>query len=190
MEIRAQEVLDAEAGRHLLHGQLASFLSSGCRPMAQSNGRVNEHGVARMLKSEQASTTPPQARTHSAYVVYVDESGDHNLESIDPEYPVFVLSFCVFRKADYVYKAAPAIRNLKFQTFGHDMVVLHETDSRRKRGAFAQLSKEPREAFLEALTDIIRQSDFQLVAVVIDKLKLKARLAAPCQTQHLGLACT
>lgn len=152
-----------------------------------SNGKVKKPGVAYMIESEQASATPLIVRNHSAYVVYVDESGDHNLESIDPEYPVFVLSFCVFRKADYVYKAAPAIRNLKFQTFGHDMVVLHETDIRRKRGAFSQLSKEPREAFLEALTDIIGQSDFQLVAVVIDKLKLKARYKEPNHPYYLAL---
>lgn len=140
-----------------------------------------------MLQSAQANTTPPIVRNDSAYVVYVDESGDHNLESIDPEYPVFVLSFCVFKKTDYVYKATPAIRHLKFETFGHDMVVLHEADIRRKRGAFSQISKEPREAFLNALTDIIRQSDFQLVAVVIDKLKLKARYKEPNHPYYLAL---
>jgi hypothetical protein len=29
----------------------------------------------------------------SDYIVYVDESGDHGLVSVDPEYPVFVLAF-------------------------------------------------------------------------------------------------
>ena len=32
----------------------------------------------------------------SDYIVYVDESGDHSLESIDINYPVFVLAFCIF----------------------------------------------------------------------------------------------
>jgi hypothetical protein len=31
----------------------------------------------------------------SEYIVYVDESGDHGLETIDPNYPVFVLAFCI-----------------------------------------------------------------------------------------------
>lgn len=34
----------------------------------------------------------------SDYIVYVDESGDHSLDSINSEYPLFVLSFCIFRK--------------------------------------------------------------------------------------------
>lgn len=87
---------------------------------------------------------------HSDYIVYVDESGDHSLTSIDPDYPVFVLSFCIFRKAEYAQTVTPVIRNLKFATFGHDMVVLHEADIRRKKGAFSRLSKEPREAFERA----------------------------------------
>jgi hypothetical protein len=120
-------------------------------------------------------------------IIYVDESGDHSLESIDPEYPVFVLSFCIFRKDEYIEQVTPAIRHLKFTTFGHDMVVLHESDIRRKKGAFSRLSKEPREAFLNRLTDIIDHADFRLVAVVIDKRKLKARYTQPEHPYHLAL---
>lgn len=65
---------------------------------------------------------PSVAVRHSDFIVYIDESGDHSLESIDPEYPVFVLSFCIFRKSDYAEKVTPAIRRLQFDTFGHDMV--------------------------------------------------------------------
>ena len=130
--------------------------------------------------------TAPVVR-YSDYIVYVDESGDHSLESIDPEYPVFVLSFCIFHKEGYACQVTPAIRQLKFSTFGHDMVVLHESDSRRKKGAFSRLSKEPREAFLNQLTDIIGAADFQLVAVVIDKRKLKERYTSPVHPYHLAL---
>lgn len=124
---------------------------------------------------------------HSDFIIYVDESGDHSLESIDPDYPVFVLSFCIFRKGDYVQRVTPAIRQLKFETFGHDMVVLHESEIRRKKGAFSRLSKEPREAFMNTLTDIIGAADFQLVAVVIDKRKLKDRYSQPAHPYHLAL---
>ena len=34
----------------------------------------------------------------SDFMVYVDESGDHSLTSIDKNYPIFVLAFCVFYK--------------------------------------------------------------------------------------------
>lgn len=124
---------------------------------------------------------------HSDFIIYVDESGDHSLDSIDPDYPVFVLSFCVFRKSDYVYRVTPAIRDLKFRTFGHDMVVLHESDVRRKKGVFSRLAREPREEFLNNLTDIIAKADFRLVAVVIDKRRLKDRYARPTHPYHLAL---
>ena len=38
---------------------------------------------------------PRAGGSHSDYIVYVDESGDHSLTSINPRYPLFVLSFCV-----------------------------------------------------------------------------------------------
>lgn len=123
----------------------------------------------------------------SDYIVYVDESGDHSLLSIDPEYPIFVLSFCIFRKDEYAQAMTPAVRKLKFETFGHDMVVLHEIDIRKKKGAFAKLGKEAREDFLDALTDIIETTDFRLVAVVIDKHKLKTRYATPEHPYHLAM---
>jgi hypothetical protein len=129
------------------------------------------------------TTAPP----YSDYIIYVDESGDHSLESIDPDYPVFVLSFCIFRKEKYLAWLTPAVRRLKFATFGHDMVVLHESDIRRNKGAFSRLSKVPREAFLNQLTDIISAADFQLVAVVIDKRRLKSRYAQPAHPYHLAL---
>jgi hypothetical protein len=111
---------------------------------------------------------------HSDFIVYMDESGDHSLASIDPDYPVFVLSFCIFRKHSYTTALTPAIRQLKFATFGHDMVVLHESDIRRKKGAFSRLSKQPR-------------ADFQLIAVVIDKRQLKDRYNTPAHPYHLAL---
>ena len=53
---------------------------------------------------------------HSEYVVFVDESGDHSLEVINPEWPLFVLCFCIFPVAAYVNQGKPAIRRLKFET--------------------------------------------------------------------------
>jgi len=123
----------------------------------------------------------------SDFIVYVDESGDHSLESIDEGYPLFVLSFCVFRKADYAGRVTEAVRRLKFDTFGHDMVVLHEQDIRKKTGAFARLGKEAREQFLAALTDIIAAADFRLFAVVIDKRRLTARYFDPENPYHLAM---
>jgi hypothetical protein len=35
----------------------------------------------------------------SRYIVFVDEAGDHG--PVSPEFPVFVLAFCIFDKLEY-----------------------------------------------------------------------------------------
>ena len=47
--------------------------------------------------------TQSSPQPFSDYVVYVDESGDHGLKSMDKTYPIFVLAFCVFNKQQYRY---------------------------------------------------------------------------------------
>lgn len=123
----------------------------------------------------------------SDYIVFVDESGDHSLTVINPDWPLFVLSFCIFPVAAYVDQVTPAIRALKFDTFGHDLVILHEHDIRKKKGAFAQLNKEAREVFLDRLTDVIAATDMTMIAVVIDKVRHKAKYSAPAHPYHLAM---
>lgn len=79
----------------------------------------------------------------SDYVVYVDESGDHSLEVIYEEHPVFVLSFCVFKKSDYAQLVAPAICSLKFDFWGHDSIVLHSHKIRKQLDDFSILANLP-----------------------------------------------
>jgi len=124
---------------------------------------------------------------YSNFIVYVDESGDHGLISIDKDYPIFVLSFCVFNKLNYSQKIVPELMNLKFKTFGHDMVILHEHDIRKKKGYFNTLNESSRAKFLEELTDIIAGSDFTIVAIVIDKLELQQKYNRPSHPYHLAM---
>jgi hypothetical protein len=110
---------------------------------------------------------------YSDYIVYVDESGDHSTESINSRYPLFVLSFCIIQKSVYAHHISPALRMLKFSVFGHDMVIFHEHEIRKKLGAFSTLGKSQREQLIEAISHLIAQSDFTIIPVVIDKLALK-----------------
>lgn len=124
---------------------------------------------------------------HSDYIVYVDESGDHSLISIDEGYPIFVLSFCVFQKQHYSHVITPALRMLKFENFGHDMVILHEQDIRKKTGAFHQMGKERREIFLEDLNALIAEANFTLLVTIIDKYKLKQEHPQETHVYHLAM---
>ncbi len=124
------------------------------------------------FKSESQPDT--EQVTFSDYVVYVDESGDHSLESVDPDYPVFVLAFGIFHKRHYAEKIVPAIEKFKFNNFGHDLIVLHEHEIRKKKNAFIVLNnRDMNRIFLDDLSQIMQRSNFILVSCVIDKYELK-----------------
>ncbi|MEN9843505.1 MAG: hypothetical protein RLZZ612_1334 [Pseudomonadota bacterium] len=125
------------------------------------------------LPVEQPRMPASASTRYSNYVVYVDESGDHSLSSIDPDYPVFVLALCVFHKRHYAENIIPAVEKLKFNYFGHDSVVLHEHEIRKQKGVFAFLSHLPtRQQFMGELSSIMEASRFVLIACVVDKRKL------------------
>jgi hypothetical protein len=124
---------------------------------------------------------------YSDYLVFVDESGDHSLASINADWPVFVLCFCIIRVEDYVQHITPAIRRLKCKTFGHDLVVLHEHDIRKRKGAFSRLNQAQREAFMADLTGVMAATDMTIVAVVIDKYALKRKYAQPEHPYYLAM---
>ena len=109
----------------------------------------------------------------SDYVVYVDESGDHSLTSIDQQYPVFALSFCVVSKAEYISKVVPALQDFKFKYWGHDCVVLHEHEIRKEKGDFAFLrtNRALRNGFMQDLSDLMASVPFEIIGCVIDKQK-------------------
>lgn len=126
---------------------------------------------------------------HSDFIVYVDESGDHGLQSIDSQYPVFVLAFCIFHKESYRTIASPALQELKFRYFGHDMVVLHEHDIRKAKGSFKFLvDAATRERFMQDLNRLVEAVPLTLVASVIQKDRLLQRYASPQNPYHIALA--
>lgn len=107
---------------------------------------------------------------YGEFVVFADESGDHSLVAVDPEYPVFVLTLVVFKLDQYLDDFLPRFHRLKFETFGHDGVVLHEREMRRREGAFRLLHDErKRESFFSALNALISTTPFEVIYWVFDK---------------------
>lgn len=138
------------------------------------------------LEASAAQVRPPVGE-FSNFVVYVDESGDHGMQSVDPNYPLFVLAFCVFYKGHYTEKVVPALQKFKFNHFGHDIVVLHETEIRKEIGAFRFSNRRQKEEFLEELTSIIDASNFILISCVIDKIGLRRQATTAGNPYHLAL---
>jgi hypothetical protein len=125
-----------------------------------------------------------------AYIVFVDESGDHGMGvNIDPDYPMFVLAFCAFRKADYLAQVCPAVQSLKFKHWGHDAVILHEHEIRKPTGHYAfLLARDRREAFMSDLNALMQQAPFTLIAAAIRKIDFARHYATPVNPYSIALA--
>lgn len=125
----------------------------------------------------------------SDFLIFADESGDHGLVSIDEQFPVFALVFCIVRKDDYVNHIVPAMQRLKLGIWGHDQVILHEHEIRKEKGLFGVLrtNRALRERFLTDLTGLIAVAPFQVIASVIDKNRLKEKYASPYNPYEVAL---
>ncbi len=122
------------------------------------------------------------------HLIFVDESGDHGLANVDPGYPMFVLAFCLFAKADYIQQICPALQRLKFAFWGHDEQVLHEHEIRKPNKAYAFLfNPVKRAAFLEAINRLVDETPFQLVVAAIRKLEFTRQYALPANPYELAL---
>lgn len=137
-------------------------------------GQSDPAPEATAAADEVSSSSVPHGK-YSNFIVYVDESGDPWMESLDPNYPLFVLAFCTFYKRHYSERVAPSLQKFKFNQFGHDLVILHERDIRKEIAPFKFSGPEQKNRFIGELTDIIDKSNFILVSCVIDKAKLKDR---------------
>jgi hypothetical protein len=103
-------------------------------------------------------------------IVYLDETGDHSLELVDPGFPVFVLTLLVCDTDAYANQIVPAFYRFKFQHFGHEAVILHSRDIRKAQGDFGFLTDPARRPpFLQGITKIMQETDYRLIATVIRK---------------------
>lgn len=126
---------------------------------------------------------------YSDYIVFIDESGTAELKTIDPDYPIFVLSCILVAKEEYRKKIVPRFHKLKFQYFGHDQVIFHENEMRRGDGPFLRLRRNAslRNQFFSDIAKSVQRSDFFLYLATINKLRLKERYTYPSNPYALGL---
>lgn len=126
-------------------------------------------------------------KPHSDYIIFADESGDHSLTSINPDYPLFVLCFCIVEKSYYVSQIVPEVHRIKMRYFGHDQVIFHERDFVKRIGEFGALSSRDREGLLSDLSNLMAQANMTLTAAVIRKASLKDKYSYPYNPYHIGL---
>lgn len=103
-------------------------------------------------------------------ILYLDESGDHSLTKIDPQYPVFVLGGVIVNGVRARKSVDLRLTELKRSFFDQEDLVLHSSDIIRARNGFEKLANPRlRIEFYQALNGLMRELDYQVVACVIKK---------------------
>jgi hypothetical protein len=127
--------------------------------------------------------------SYGDFIVYIDESGDHGMNNINPETPVFALAFCIFPKDAYRLDVVPRAQELKFEFWGHDCVILHGHEIRKARGDFnILLNSEVRGRFIDHMNSFMDALPVTIIAAAIDKVKHKAKYAFPRNPYEIALA--
>jgi len=119
-------------------------------------------------------------------VLFLDESGDHNLSVVDPQYPLFVLGGVIVEK-DYAGGELPAeLNDFKRRIFGRTDIVLHTADITRNRNGFEQMKDVGfREAFYAELNALMRKLEYTVVACAVRKAEHLSRYGVAALDPYL-----
>lgn len=101
-------------------------------------------------------------------VMFLDESGDHNLKRINRNYPVFVLGGVIVDRAYAREVIEPTVRQFKLDHFGRDDVILHTVDMSKGRDDYGFLA----DPFYAELNAMLQRLEYKVVACVIRKDEL------------------
>ncbi len=103
-------------------------------------------------------------------VLFLDESGDHNLSVIDPQYPVFVLGGVIMDKEYAEVTLEEAFNEFKYEMLGSSDIILHTADIIRNRNGFeAMQDRGFRNHFYNRLNSLMRDLQYSVIACVIHK---------------------
>lgn len=105
------------------------------------------------------------------YYLFLDESGDHGLTRIDPQFPIFVLCGVLISQADYE-KLKTEVIELKSKFWGNKKVILHSRDIRKCDKEFSiLLDDDVKKDFYKELNQIIATTSYEIISSAIDKEK-------------------
>jgi hypothetical protein len=115
----------------------------------------------------------------SRFIAFFDECGDHSLDKIDRDFPLFVLSTVIVERTAYIETVVPALTRLKLRFWSHEGVNLHSRDIRKAHGDFAFLQvPAQRHAFLGVVSEMLSALPFTLFITAIHKQTHRDRYGA------------
>ena len=128
----------------------------------------------------------------SKYIGFFDECGDHSMDMIDKDFPLFVLALIIVERQSYTEEILPAVNKLKMSYWNHEGINLHSRDIRKQKGPYSFLRDNHRyKAFMEEISDIVNGLPFTLFITGIMKQHHKAKFGKDAgNPYHVALAFT
>ncbi len=128
-------------------------------------------------------------KERAKHLLFIDESGGHDLKTIDPGWPVFVLVGLLVGEKYYQRTLVPRVKELKERHGVDASAVLHSRDIRRWSGAFSFLKDtDRRESFYSDLNKTITDFRMRVFTVVIQKERLRDRFLNPPNPYDVSLS--
>jgi len=110
------------------------------------------------------------------FIVFLDEAGDHTLEIVDKNFPLFILVAFIVERDYYIREIIPNVIKVKYDFFNTEGVILHSRDIRKRQGSFLVLmNSEIRKRFYQTINRIMEQSQYHLISCVIKKQEHKEK---------------
>jgi hypothetical protein len=106
----------------------------------------------------------------SRFLAFFDECGNHSLDKIDGDFPLFVLALVVVERSFYQNAILAEFNRFKLRYFNHEGINLHSRDIRLATGPFSfLLNPSIRPQFIAELSGIMERLPFTLFISAIQK---------------------
>jgi len=127
------------------------------------------------------------------HILFLDESGNHDLNFISPDFPIFVLCGCLIQIDDLEQMNSMFLAFKKeffYDELGDDYkdVILVSSKIRKQYPPFQLLkNRDKREKFYCKLNHLIAELPYKIIATVIRKKELIDKYAVPSHPYNLSL---
>ncbi|PVX45489.1 uncharacterized protein DUF3800 [Flavobacterium sp. 103] len=104
------------------------------------------------------------------YYLFIDESGDHGLKTIDESFPVFLLCGVLISENEFS-KINSIVNDAKLKYWDNTNVIIHSRDIRKCNNEFKILfDLKIKEQFYNDLNSILTLSIYKIICSAIDKI--------------------
>lgn len=111
------------------------------------------------------------SKSSSKYFLFIDESGDHGLVTVDQNFPIFLLCGVVIHQYEYE-KIKTSFNSIKASFWANKEVVFHSRDIRKCEKEFQILfNLDLKQEFYHQINHSIINHDYTVIASAIDKEK-------------------